>query len=233
VSGRDLLEVRDWLRAGTEGLCSLADDLGDAAFVAPSALPGWTRAHVIGHLARNAEALGRLCAWAATGVETPMYSGPDQRGRDIEASATRPPARLRMEFDSSAADLEKALDGLDAAGWDASVRSALGRQIPATEIPWLRVREVWFHAVDLGVGRTVGDFPTSLVDALLDDVSTGLSTKPDVPAVRLRATDRDRCWSVGPWDAFEVEAPAAALLAWASGRGPAPVGTAPVLPSWL
>jgi maleylpyruvate isomerase len=32
----------------------------------PGLLPGWSRAHVIGHLARNAEALGGLARWART-----------------------------------------------------------------------------------------------------------------------------------------------------------------------
>jgi maleylpyruvate isomerase len=230
---RDLLEVREWLRTGTEQLCALADDLDDPAFGEPSTLPGWTRAHVIAHLARNAEALGRLCAWAATGIETPMYSGPDQRSTDIEIAAVLPPGTLRVELGTTAADLEKALDGLDATGWEASVRSALGRQIPATEIPWLRVREVWFHAVDLHAGVGVEDFPARLVDALLDDVTAGLSAKHGCPAVHVRATDRARVWHLGTGDAAEVEAPAAALLGWVSGRGPAPAGGARALPTWL
>lgn len=233
MSGRDLHEVRDWLRTGTEQLSVLVDDLDDAAFADASALPGWSRAHVIGHLARNAEALGRLCSWAATGTETPMYSGPGQRAADIESSAVLPPGTLRAELGSTAADLEKALNGLDAGGWDALVRSALGREIPATEIPWLRVREVWFHAVDLDAGCTVRHFPAGLVDALLDDVVTGLSAKPSCPAVALRATDGSRGWNLGAEDPTDVEAPAAALLAWVSGRGPAPAVNAPALPAWL
>lgn len=233
MSGRDLREVREWLRVGTGHLCVLADELDDAAFADASALPGWSRAHVIGHLARNAEALGRLCSWAATGIETPMYSGPGQRAADIESSAVLPPSTLRAQLGSTAADLEKALDVLDAGGWDALVRSALGREIPASEIPWLRVREVWFHAVDLDAGCTVGHFPAGLVDALLDDVVTGLSVKPSCPAVALRATDRGRGWDLGAGGPIEVDAPAAALLAWVSGRGPAPAGKAPALPAWL
>ena len=36
------------------------------AFRAPSALPGWTRAHVLTHLARNADAMVNLLTWART-----------------------------------------------------------------------------------------------------------------------------------------------------------------------
>ncbi|HEX2301338.1 MAG TPA: maleylpyruvate isomerase N-terminal domain-containing protein, partial [Pseudonocardiaceae bacterium] len=58
----------------------------------PSRLPGWTRGHVVTHLARNAEGLTRLLTWARTGVETPMYPSREARAADIEAGAGRPPA---------------------------------------------------------------------------------------------------------------------------------------------
>ncbi|HKT01513.1 MAG TPA: hypothetical protein VJT31_18475, partial [Rugosimonospora sp.] len=116
--------------------------------------------------------------------------------------------------------------GLDEAAWRAEVRSALGRSIPATEIPWLRVREVWLHAVDLAAGVQVEDLHPGLVDALLDDVTATLCRRPDRPPVRLVATDRDRTWLDGPTD---LTAPAARLLAWATGREAAPVP----LPRWL
>jgi maleylpyruvate isomerase len=35
---------------------------------------------------------------------------------------------------------------LTAARWEAGVRSALGRAIPAAELPWMRIREVWLDA---------------------------------------------------------------------------------------
>lgn len=230
---RDLNAVRDWMRTGTDQVCRLAEDLPDDAFARPSALPGWTRAHVIGHLARNAEALGRLCAWAASGVETPMYSSLEQRDADIEASTRLAPSALRAQLTSTAAELEQALDGLDAAGWAAPVRSALGREISGIEVPWMRVREVWFHAVDLEAGVAIADFPPALVDALLTDVVTMVSNKPGCPAVQLRANDRDRVWQLGPEGGSIIEAPAADLLVWSSGRGPAPADHAPTLPAWL
>lgn len=108
-----------------------------------------------------------------------------------------PPRTLRVNHDSTAADLDKGLDGLDTTGWEATVRSAPGRQIQATEIPWLRVREVWLHAVDLDAGHTIAGFPRGSVHALLDDVTTGLSAKPGCPAVSLQATDTDHVWSLG------------------------------------
>jgi maleylpyruvate isomerase len=73
-----------------------------------------------------------------------------------------------------------ALAALDAGTWQAEVRSALGRAIPAAEIPWMRVREVWLHAVDLAAGATVADLPPDVIDTLLDDVCGMLSTRPQL-----------------------------------------------------
>jgi maleylpyruvate isomerase len=228
-----------WMGAGTEFLVQLVDALPDDALRAPSALPGWSRAHVVGHVARNAEALTRLATWARTGVETPMYADAEQRGADIEASAHGSADTLRRELSSTADELDVALAALDDTTWVATVRSALGRDIPATEIPWMRVREVWLHAVDLGSGATVADLPPGVVDTLLDDVSGVLSTRDGCPSALLTATDRDRAWQLGPGGGpVEVHGPAAPLLGWLTGRcGPAALtalgGDIPEPPRWI
>jgi maleylpyruvate isomerase len=220
VNRRDVALTRGWVRDGTAVLRAAVDRLDDEALRGPSVLPGWTRAHVIGHVARNAEALGRLAAWARTGVETPMYAGPEQRSAEIEASAARPAAALRAELVGTAADLDAALDLLDETTWQAPVRSALGRPLPAAEVPWMRVREVWLHAVDLDAGVGMADLPADVVDALLDDVTGMLSARAGSPALRLDPTDRERAWALGAPgpDAVTLRGPAAALVGWLTGR---------------
>lgn len=222
-----------WMRAGTAYLRAVVDEIPDADLRAPSALPGWTRAHVVGHLARNAEALTRLATWARTGVETPMYAGPAERDRDIERSAGLPAAVLRAELVDTAATLDAALDALTADQWQAPVRSALGRAIPAAEVPWMRNREVWLHAVDLATGATVDDLPAGVVDLLLDEVTRTLSDKDGCPPVTLAPTDRQRTWRLGPPRALPVTvaATAAELTGWLTGRLQRP--DLPPLPRWL
>ena len=68
-----------WMRTGTEHVTALVAKLSDTELAEPSALPDWSRAHVVAHLARNAEALGRLLTWARTGVENPMYPSREAR----------------------------------------------------------------------------------------------------------------------------------------------------------
>lgn len=239
-----------WMGAGTEFVGRLVDGLPDDALRGPSALPGWSRAHVVAHLARNAEALVRLTAWARTGVETPMYPSRAQRDADIESAAEYPAARLRTELLATADALDAAFAGLSDTAWRAPVRSALDRPITAADVPWMRVREVWLHAVDLDAGARFEDIPDPVIDALLDDVSAWSSAQPGCPTALLVATDRDRNWPLGRVEARpepEVQAPAptevhgtaAALLGWLTGRtdGAAlvvPSGASlPVLPAWL
>jgi maleylpyruvate isomerase len=230
----DLVATLPWMRQGTAHLLACTDGLTDDEMQAPSRLPGWRRAHVAGHVARNAEALARLAAWARTGVESPMYAGPEQRAAEIEASAGHPAAILRSEITATAAALDDALALLDGATWTATIRSAQGREIPAAEIPWMRVREVWIHAIDLGTGAAFGDLPSRVVDLLLDDVTGVLSGRDNCPQAVLRPSDRDRDWRLGPAGGAgtSITAPAAHLAGWLTGRIALP-GDAPALPRWL
>ena len=233
----DIGETRGWMRDGERFAAATVRQIPDADLFGPSLLPGWSRAHVIGHLARNAEALARLAAWARTGVETPMYRDREQRAAEIQAASALPAGVLRGDLDRTANDLERALDALDSQSWHARVRSALGRTIPAAEIPWMRVREVWLHAVDLDARAHLADLPAEVVDALLDDVTATLSARDGCPAVRLEPTDRDQRWQLGPGDSVAARSTAAGLLGWLTGRDRhvriTPDGDLPVLPRWL
>jgi maleylpyruvate isomerase len=220
VDRRDTAVTLLWMGSGTDLLTRAVDALPDDALRAPSALPGWSRAHVVAHVARNAEALTRLATWARTGIETPMYPSRDHRAAEIESSAQAPVDVLRAELVSTAAELDAALGALDATTWHAEVRSALGRPIPAAEIPWMRVREVWLHAVDLDAGVSVADLDPGVVDSLLDDSAGTLSRAEGCPAAVLAPTDRDRTWTLGPAadDPVQVCGEAAQVLGWLVGR---------------
>jgi len=227
----DVAATVPWTREGTARLLAVVDELGDEDLRGPSTLPGWSRAHVIGHLARNAEALVRLATWAQTGVETPMYADREQRAAEIERSAALPADTLRAQLADTATALDTALTRLTAARWEAEVRSALGRAIPAAELPWMRIREVWLHAVDLDSGARMDDLPDEVVDLLLDDVTTALSAKDDCPALHLTPTDRDRTWPLGGPATATVSGTAADLAGWLTGRITA--ADRPPLPRWL
>jgi maleylpyruvate isomerase len=218
------MKTLDWLRAGSERLRAVVAALPDEAFAAPSLLPGWDRATVVAHVARNADALGNLVAWARTGVETPMYPSAEARAAGIAELAARPAPEIRAEFLASDDRLISALGDVP---WDATVRTARGRPIPAAEIPWMRNREVWVHAVDLDAGVTFADLPPDVLVALLDD-AVALMPSADVTA---HANDVGRTWHFGAPNAPVVAADLADLCAWALGRAEHP--DRPTLPPWL
>jgi maleylpyruvate isomerase len=225
----------DWMRAGEAFVLDRIAGLDDAALAGPSRLPGWTRAHVVGHLARNADALGNLLRWARTGVASPMYASAEERASGIEAAAAQEPGALRADAAAASGRLVAAMGAMPAEAWDAPIRTGRGRRITGEEVPWMRVRESWVHVVDLGAGATWVDLPPAVVDRLVDEVAGGLAGRADCPAVTLTATDRDPSpsWTIGPagGETHEVSAPATDLLAWLIGRDN-PHGMPPV-PAWL
>lgn len=211
----------DLFRRGEEFVLAQVAALDDAAFAEPCALPGWSRSDLLAHLARNADALGNLLAWARTGVETPMYASPEQRAADIAASATQAPGPLRADVVAASARLAAAVDTLPEPSWDAPVRTARGRPITAAEVPWMRVRESWVHGVDLGAGATFADLPAEVVGPLIAEVAGGLAGRDDCPALVLAASDGPGgTWRIGPAATPPTEVTGAApdLLAWLIGR---------------
>ncbi|WP_413810773.1 maleylpyruvate isomerase family mycothiol-dependent enzyme [Streptomyces sp. OE57] len=234
------------LRWLDEGTSVLRTELGkaDAAWVTgPSTLPGWTTAHLLTHLARNAEALNNLATWAATGVETPMYPhGIEGRLADIEQGAHRSPEVILKDVHDTAIRLQRSLDELPDSAWSRKVRTAQGRLVPASLIPWLRIREVWIHLVDLDTGITFAALPDDLATTLLPDVIATLAGREDCPPLVIRSRAGGPTLTTAPagasGQATEVEGTTADLLGWITGRAPGDHLTCsppalPKLPAWL
>lgn len=223
-------------RQGTEYYDRLLAGLSDADLDGPSLLPGWDRRHVVAHVALNARALARLVDWARTGVTNPMYPSVEARNAEIEDQARQSPAHLRERHRVEAAALHAAWSDLPAENWAVPVRTAQGRTVPVSRTPWMRVREVWLHAVDLGTTGRFEDLPPDLVDRLLVDVTGGWAVSGDGAAPALVPTDRavPGLAVAGP---VVVRGTAAHLARWATGRGTGGVTTstgAPVVaPRWL
>ena len=66
----------DEVAASQRALESTLETLTDQQAREPSRLPGWSRGHVVTHLARNADALNRFAVGVITGEPAPeMYPG--------------------------------------------------------------------------------------------------------------------------------------------------------------
>ncbi|GAA1018864.1 hypothetical protein Aple_025660 [Acrocarpospora pleiomorpha] len=171
---RTLDDARRWSDHGTELFIDAVAYDGD------STLPGWTRKHLTAHVAANADALGNLIQWAATGEPKPMYASPEARAVGIERGLAMSPGELDAWLRRSAATLASSMRRLTEEQWVAEVVTAQGRTVPATEIPWLRAREVCVHAVDLDLGVTFADLPDDFLEALCADVLAKRGAVPDV-----------------------------------------------------
>jgi maleylpyruvate isomerase len=224
-----LADSTRWLTSGTS---FLLDQVDVAEVGAASLLPGWSNGHVIAHVARNADAVRRLLTWAQTGVETPMYPSPDDRVAEIERDAHRSAQVLRADAHTSSAEFAAAVATLDATAWRTTVRTARGRLIEASEVPWMRVKEVWLHAVDLGA--PINGLPGDVAEALLVDVTAAFDAKDAPPSLRLRGPDGE--WTIGAGE-LVVAGSVEALLAWLTGRSEggqlACDEGLPPLPAWL
>ena len=121
--------------ASTRYLGALSD-LTDDDMRAPSLLPGWTRGHVVTHLARNADAFCNLLHWAETGEEHYMYESRERRDADIEAGAGRSAHDLRVDAAASSGRLMQAINELDVRHEDTLVSRGPGdASFPAREVP--------------------------------------------------------------------------------------------------
>ncbi|MFI1704989.1 maleylpyruvate isomerase family mycothiol-dependent enzyme [Streptomyces griseoruber] len=226
---------------GTAAFEAVVRGLRAPGFARPSSLPGWNRAHVVAHVARNADAIGNLLTWARTGVETPMYADAEQRAKEIEASAGQQVTVLRTDLRVAHERLAMAFTELPDEAWEAVVRTARGRQVHASEVPWMRLREVWVHTVDLASETAFDAVPREVCAALVDDVAATFATRTDVPPVELRAQDSGRAWVLGVPGAEKptvVGGDLHSLAAYATGRPvPGPLhcahGSVPTLPAWL
>ncbi len=170
-----------WMRHGQRLFDETVAGLDADSSGAPSGLPAWSRGHLTAHVAANADALLNLARWAATGVERPMYASPEERAEGIAQGGLLPAEELVAWQARSSAALEAALAELTEDQWRREVRTAQGRIVPATEIPWLRAREVLVHAVDLELGITFAALPDDFLIALEEEVR--LRRGPELPPV--------------------------------------------------
>lgn len=246
----ELLETVD---AATQTLLAAVKALGDSDIATPSLLPGWTRGHVLAHLSRNADGLVNLLLWARTGIETPQYASQFLRDSDIEAGAPRPLAEQLADLRASADRFLGLARAMPADRWGYRVRARTGKELPASVVPWLRLREIEIHHVDLNIGYRPQDWPAAFVARMLPEVTAGFAhaaeshrpadakpmtsdpDQPPPPTFTLVATDTDFTATVGRDPSDTISGPAAELLAWLIGRsdGVGLTGYLPNLPAWL
>jgi maleylpyruvate isomerase len=173
-------------------VASLADDeLGK-----PSKCEGWTRAHLIAHLARGADAMTNLATWAVTGEETPAYESREKRDADIEAGATLTAAELTGGLEQANARLLEAFQTLTDGVQVATLPTLFSGEINAFSLPARRTTELIVHHDDLD---TTWEWHEADPDAILDSIEVcvlRLQANPGCPGLQIIAGEGEE-WVVG------------------------------------
>jgi uncharacterized protein (TIGR03083 family) len=152
---RDPEQARAALLAQTEHVASWLAGLDEAAWAAPSVLPGWTVSVLAGHLAGVLRSVPVLLSRVSPEAPRPLahhfppeYAVPDDAERDDEAAAwaDASPADVEREFGTAAAAARDALAQMSPL---ATVAVSRGPAAVA-DLLVTRVWELVVHADDLG-----------------------------------------------------------------------------------
>ena len=212
----------DDLRASHAMFRGLVKGLSPDAPAEPSGLPGWSRAELVAHLCRNADAMSGTLEGALNGEVVAMYPGGiDKRNADIAAGRGASLADLLDDIDGSFARLETLWDRMDDQTWGRATLWPHG-QGPAWATIRMRWQEVEVHAVDLELGRGFEAIAEALADELARVTVESVPSRLDAESASVEVRHRGlpgghRRFGSGS-DPTVVEGPPAQILAWLLGR---------------
>jgi maleylpyruvate isomerase len=227
----------DHLSEAGQRLTRTVDSLHADDWSHPSLLPGWTRAHVVAHLALNGEALRDVLRGQIDHAQVPMYASQEARNADIEELAHAEPAELRGRLLGSLTTFLDVVQAVPEDTWDGRFeRTPGGPTFPLHAAPMMRVREIEIHHADLGLGYTADDWPRAFAALVVDSMVRRLDLDP---GFRVAPLDSDRSWDIGRvgGDAPIVTGPLASIAWWLTGRAPTDAvrcsrGDLPTIPGW-
>ncbi len=193
------------------------DSLTGKELAAPSLLPGWTRAHVVAHVALNGLSLAAVISGLVRGNPVAMYESDAQRDGDIEELAHAAPSELRERHLVATTEFADAVALMDESHWSGRIdRLPGGPAWPMVTVVPTRRRELEIHHVDLATSYIRADWPEDFVVELLDTVTVDHTAEGPF---RVRATDLGRSWFVGDDDGPTVMGRGFDLGWWLTGRG--------------
>jgi maleylpyruvate isomerase len=154
-------QLYDQIDDATQRLLGTARVITEPDLRQPSLLPGWTRAHVLAHLARGADAMRALLVGVRSGQELPAYASAGARDAGIEHGAAQEPKDLVTDVADSAMALRTVARQLPDQAWPRPVRVLGSAPFPAALLLTRRLVEVELHHCDLAAGYTPADWPAT------------------------------------------------------------------------
>jgi maleylpyruvate isomerase len=218
------------LDAGQTRLRALVAELTEDAARAPSALPGWTRGHVLTHIEGVGLALARQARYALRGKLIEVYDGGrSSRDAAIEAGHGRSAERLTAALNDALDEVEASWSAVGPTDWDRPVSYRDGTVLTAGFAWW---REMEIHTADALLGRGPDDWSPGLCTHLLDHLSARI---PSGVRFTLTSADGAEPWTYGAGEQVSVRGTRSDLAAWLAGRVPPRPLTGdplPTLGSW-
>ena len=218
-----LPEIDETLLATTRYLQALTV-LDDESLAAPSVLPGWSRAHVVAHVSRNADAFAGVLASAGAGEPAAMYTAQEVRDLDIEETVRRYDRGALLADAHASADRfakqARGYDGAPDATYTRTRRADDTESFPVTTVGPRRRAEVEIHHADLDLGYEPSGWPPDFSTGMVAKRQQELTALADAcPSMVLCATDVDAVWPVGVGPGPEIHGTAGDLAYWLVGRG--------------
>jgi maleylpyruvate isomerase len=145
----------------TQRLLDAARVIAEPDLRSPSLLPGWSRAHVIAHLASSADAMRNLLGGVRSGRYRAAYASAADRDAAIESGAARTTAELMTWLADSAVALRTVTRRLPDDRWQVPVQVLDSAPFAAGELLVKRLVEVELHHCDLGIGYGPAQWPAA------------------------------------------------------------------------
>lgn len=207
------------LEAAHERLITGVRELDPEALRQPSHLPGWSRAHVLVHIANNAAGLQHLLLAARTGAELRMYSSPSTRAADLEVGVERPGEVIVADVIENSFRFLVEARAMPEQAWSNRIAFTSGAPDPPTmtgnRVVELRLEEVEVHHVDLDIAYHFSDTPEELAAQLIRNFA-GRRAVQGVP-FNLEV-DPELALTCGVAGSPTVRGSRANVLAWLAGR---------------
>jgi maleylpyruvate isomerase len=154
-------QIYEQIDDATQRLLGTARVIAEPDLRQPSLLPGWTRAHILAHLARGADAMRTLLIGARSGEDRPAYASAEAREADIDRGAAQTAKDLLADVADSAMALRTIARQLPDQAWPRHVRVLDSAPFPAAQLLTRRLVEVELHHCDLAAGYMPAGWPAA------------------------------------------------------------------------
>lgn len=216
--------------AAAESFVHHVTHLSAAELRDPSALPGWSRAHLVAHVLLNAEGFVEVGTALRRGRPAYMYpAGVSARDAEIDALAEQPGHVLFGRLNDANSRFRQSWEPRPPAGECATAEGH--PRFDSSTVLLRRLRELHVHGADLAIETlTVDSWSDEFVDVDLALQWPTVSFRTDEPV--LVADETGLVWSVGeePHVSDRMMVGRRQLLAWVLDR--AEIAGLPTLEPW-